>query len=301
MSNGTTHSFEPWPARRGARVEKHAKPLQSALHRAGSAAAAPSRPVGYAVQQLREASRNHHSATRWTAPRPLARPCPSGSCTDVRHLPRGDAARGSPCCDNATTTESTTRFCLECLRMNCEHGGGVAAAARVCRAWISVEDEEVVAHDGTGRCSICMQEPRVLVARGRAPGGGRRDRDARWLGQPDRAAVRVPGLRRRPAHPAPTCGATNRGARGRSETRRGPVTCVRHLHAMASDKRGRRARVPHGDAPESWGVDIVRQIREQAAAASAAAAVGDRPRAPSSRPSSSTMEAWRPRRRRGGV
>lgn len=72
-----------------------------------------------------------------------------------------------PCCDNATTTESTTRFCLECLRMNCDHGGGVARCPR-CWVWISVEGDAVVAHDGTGKCSVCNQEPRVLVARGRA-------------------------------------------------------------------------------------------------------------------------------------
>jgi predicted Zn finger-like uncharacterized protein len=165
-----------------------------------------------------------------------------------------------PCCDNATTTESTTRFCLECLRMNCEHGGGVARCPR-CRAWISVEDDEVVAHDGTGRCSICMQEPRVLVARGRAPDGGSvAICDACWLG--NQIALRYEcqgcgGVQRIP-HPMWRYQTDGPEAFGHTpwacHVRCGTYTRWR---VISEDV----ARVPHGDAPESWGVDIVWQIR----------------------------------------
>ena len=167
-----------------------------------------------------------------------------------------------PCCDNATTTESTTRFCLECLRMHCEHGGGVARCPR-CRAWISVEDDEVVAHDGTGRCSICMQEPRVLVARGRAPDGGSvAICDACWLG--NQIALRYQcqqcgGVQRIP-HPMWRYQTEGPDAFGHTpwacHVRCGTYTRWR---VVPEDV----ARVPHGDAPESWGVDIVRQIRER--------------------------------------
>ena len=169
-----------------------------------------------------------------------------------------------PCCDNATTTESTTRFCLDCLRMNCEHGGGVARCPR-CRAWISVENDEVVAHDGTGRCSVCMQEPRVLVARGRAPGpdGGFVAVgicDACWLG--NQIALRYEcqdcgGVQRIP-HPMWRYQVDGPEAFGNTpwacHVRCGTYTRWR---VVPEDV----ARVPHGDAPESWGVDIVRQIR----------------------------------------
>ena len=98
---------------------------------------------------------------------------------------------------------------------------------------------------------------------GPRPGARRRlSRDLRRVlaRQPDRAAVRVPRLRRRPAHPAPHVALPGRRARGVRARRWACHVRVRHVHALARHARASAARV-HGRraARAVEGVDIVRQ------------------------------------------
>mmetsp|Transcript_32851 Transcript_32851/g.98927 ORF Transcript_32851/g.98927 Transcript_32851/m.98927 type:complete len:266 (+) Transcript_32851:1243-2040(+) len=147
-----------------------------------------------------------------------------------------------PCCDGDDPAASTTRFCLECLRLLVDHGGGVARCPR-CRGWISVENGAVTPHDGVGECRVCRQA-RVLVAH---PGVC----DACFLGArlPLRYECERCGRVQRIPHPmwryqaAPdafghTPWACHRGC--------GDFTKWR---VVVEDL----GRVPVGDAPESWG------------------------------------------------
>ena len=110
----------------------------------------------------------------------------------------------------------------------------------------------------------------MLVARGRAPDGGSvAICDACWLG--NQIALRYEcqgcgGVQRIP-HPMWRYQVDGPEAFGTTpwacHVRCGTYTRWR---VISEDV----ARVPHGDAPESWGVDIVRQIRERQQARAAA-------------------------------
>ena len=103
----------------------------------------------------------------------------------------------------------------------------------------------------------------MLVARGRAPDGGSvAICDACWLG--NQIALRYEcegcgGVQRIP-HPMWRYQVDGPEAFGHT-----PWACHQRCgtytrwRVVPDDV----ARVPHGDAPESWGVDIVRQIRER--------------------------------------
>lgn len=68
-----------------------------------------------------------------------------------------------PCCE---TGESTTRFCVECLRLLCGTMGlGGVGRCPKCREWIAVDGDTVVLRDAVLRCGMCLQ-PKVIVDRG---------------------------------------------------------------------------------------------------------------------------------------
>ena len=43
-----------------------------------------------------------------------------------------------PCCERESAADSSTRFCLECLGLHCDHSGGVGRCPRCARAVSSV-------------------------------------------------------------------------------------------------------------------------------------------------------------------
>ena len=78
---------------------------------------------------------------------------PCAICLDCPHLIL------MPCCGNVN---SSTRFCIACIETYCD--GGVANCPK-CRKPIVVKDGKVeVAPEQRGRCRLCCQPNKVLVA-----------------------------------------------------------------------------------------------------------------------------------------
>ena len=157
-----------------------------------------------------------------------------------------------PCCAREET--STTRFCLRCVELLCEHAGGVGRCPK-CRAWIAVRDGRVVRSERIAQCVMCRQR-RTIVDRDRC--------DACLLG--DRHCLRYECARchlaQRIPHPmwryqdSPTAFGAETWA---CHQRCGTYTNWRVLAADAH-------LVPAHDAPESWGredewLERVRAIR----------------------------------------
>ena len=162
-----------------------------------------------------------------------------------------------PCCAGAT--DSTTQFCLECLRLLCEHAGGVGRCPR-CRAWIGVEGGAVVAREARATCHVCCQE-RVIVDGDRVVCG-----------------ACLLGLRYPLRYECDGCGGVQRighpmwryQARGPGEFGESTWACHRrcgtytHWRVVPGDV----GRVPDDDAPESWGrrdewLDRIRDYRRR--------------------------------------
>ena len=62
-----------------------------------------------------------------------------------------------PCCTTPDPTSSTTRFCLNCIVLLCNHGGGFARCP-MCRAKIKVQHDRVVLNVLKARCRTCRQQ-----------------------------------------------------------------------------------------------------------------------------------------------
>lgn len=60
-----------------------------------------------------------------------------------------------PCCE---TIGSTTKFCLDCVRLLCEKSDGRCPK---CRAFIGVQGDTVVKRKPTRRCLVCHQEKEI--------------------------------------------------------------------------------------------------------------------------------------------
>jgi len=67
-----------------------------------------------------------------------------------------------PCCEEGGT-ESTTRFCLECLRTLVSLNEIGAARCPKCREWIGIAEDRVVRAAARGHCRICRQDDKALV------------------------------------------------------------------------------------------------------------------------------------------
>ena len=173
-----------------------------------------------------------------------------------------------PCCSGSHTQSSTTRFCLECVTLLCDHAGGNGRCPR-CRAWIGIEDGAVVERAEQDQCRICCQL-RVLVDNGTC--------DACSLGMryPLRYKCQRCDQTQRIGHPMWRYQETPGSY--------GTVTwaCHRRCHAqthwriVAADV----GRVPDGDAPESWGrrdewLQTIREYRLRVRAGREGGAPGD--------------------------
>eukprot|EP00617_Octactis_speculum_P002254 CAMPEP_0185775142 /NCGR_PEP_ID=MMETSP1174-20130828/81186_1 /TAXON_ID=35687 /ORGANISM="Dictyocha speculum, Strain CCMP1381" /LENGTH=251 /DNA_ID=CAMNT_0028462615 /DNA_START=21 /DNA_END=778 /DNA_ORIENTATION=- len=66
-----------------------------------------------------------------------------------------------PCCGNVG---STTRFCLRCIELVCEHSGGIGRCPK-CRATICVEKGEVKINAKKSQCRMCRQQ-HIIVNNG---------------------------------------------------------------------------------------------------------------------------------------
>lgn len=149
-----------------------------------------------------------------------------------------------PCCQSKDPADSTTRFCLDCLRLLCEHAGGVGRCPR-CRAWIGVEGAAVVPRERQDQCRVCRQM-RVIVDGDRIVCG------ACTLGLrfPLRYECDACHSIQRIGHPMWRYQTSGPGEFGTSTW-----ACHRrcrtftHWRIVPEDV----ARVPDGDAPDSWG------------------------------------------------
>ena len=219
---------------------------------------------------------------------------------DVRDLPRGDAARGSPVLrqrdDDRVDDAVLPRMSKDELRARRRRrararGVGRGSRWKTTRSWRTTGPADVAFACRSRGCSS------PAAARPRRRLGRDLRRVLAW--QPDRAALRVPGLRRRPAHPAPDVALPDGRARGVRDT---PwachVRCGTHTRwrVISEDV----ARVPHGDAPAVGRRHRPRKF-ESGRGGSAAAEGRAAARAVEPAVELRHLTRWRPRRRRGVV